>query len=180
MVLIVRSDLSPGYQAVQPAHALAEFAMTYPEIFADWHKNHKNLVILSVPSEAALQELFTIAQERGIKGVDFREPDINDELTAIALEPSDETYKLVSSLSLALKERQPVNERIVFHYNKAHNVDKTVPPWVVKHKGETHYVQHLSSRRGFETKETPDSDHTKGSIQFRGKLKIEDNVALIE
>jgi len=63
-------------------------------------------------------------------------------------------------------------ERIVFHYNKAHNSDATIPQWVIKHKGQTFYVNHVDSKVGFSTKETPENPHTKGSIQFRGKLKI--------
>ncbi len=62
--------------------------------------------------------------------------------------------------------------RIVFHYNKAHNQDNTIPTWVVKHKGQTYYVNHLDSKVGFTTKETPDNEHTKGSLMFRGKLSI--------
>jgi hypothetical protein len=62
--------------------------------------------------------------------------------------------------------------RIVFHYNKAHNADQMIPQWVVKHKGQTYYVSHLESNVGFTTKETPDSEHTKGSLQFKGKLEI--------
>lgn len=62
--------------------------------------------------------------------------------------------------------------RIVFHYNKSHNADKTIPQWVIKHKGNTYYVNHVSSVIGFETKETPDSEHTKGSIQFKGRIRI--------
>lgn len=62
--------------------------------------------------------------------------------------------------------------RVVFHFNKAHNADKTIPQWVVKHKGQSFYVNHLVSSVGFTTKETPDSEHTKGSLQFKGKLKI--------
>ena len=62
--------------------------------------------------------------------------------------------------------------RIVFHFNKAHLQDKTIPMWTIKHKGQTYYVNHVSSKIGFETKETPDNEHTKGSIQFKGKLKI--------
>lgn len=62
--------------------------------------------------------------------------------------------------------------RIIFHYNKQHNKDNTIPTWIVKHKGQTYYVNHVSSKIGFKTKETPDSEHTKGSIQFKGKLKI--------
>jgi hypothetical protein len=44
--------------------------------------------------------------------------------------------------------------------------------WVVKHKGVTYYIDHLDSEVGFTTKETPDNTHTKGSLQFKGKLSI--------
>jgi len=66
-------------------------------------------------------------------------------------------------------------ERIVFHYNKKHNEDQNIPTWIVKHKGNSYYVHHLTSSVGFSTKETPDNNHTKGSLMFRGKLKIEEN-----
>lgn len=76
------------------------------------------------------------------------------------------------------------SSRIVFHFNKKHNEDKSVPAWVVKCKGNTYYVDHLDSKVGFTTKETPDNSHTKGSLQFKGSLKIikENNttIALIE
>jgi hypothetical protein len=54
--------------------------------------------------------------------------------------------------------------------------------WVIKHKGKTYYINHISSKIGFETKETPDNEHTKGSIQFRGKLNIyeADNIIIAE
>jgi len=68
-------------------------------------------------------------------------------------------------------DEQP--SRIVFHYNKKHNEDPSIPTWVIKHKGSTYYVNHMESTVGFKTKETPDNPHTKGSIQFFGKLKIE-------
>lgn len=69
--------------------------------------------------------------------------------------------------------------RVVFHYNKQHNLDSSVPPWVIKHKGQSYYVNHLeiAPNIGFSTKETPDSEHTKASLLIRGKLTItnEDN-----
>lgn len=75
-------------------------------------------------------------------------------------------------------------QRVVFHYNKAHNQDQTIPPWVIKHKGQTYYVNHLDSKVGFSTKETPDSEHTKASLMFRGKLSIVEQdgqtIAIIE
>lgn len=62
-----------------------------------------------------------------------------------------------------------------------HLSDSTIPMWVVKCKGETYYVNHLDSKVGFSTKETPDNPHTKGSLKFKGKLSIdENNVAYIE
>jgi hypothetical protein len=63
-------------------------------------------------------------------------------------------------------------DRIVFHFNKAHNQDTSIPQWVVKHRGQTYYVNHLEAEVGFRTKETPDNEHTKGSLQFKGRLKI--------
>ncbi len=63
-------------------------------------------------------------------------------------------------------------ERVVFHFNKKHNEDSTIPCWIIKHKGKTYYVNHLDSQVGFSTKETPDNDHTKGALLFRGKLSI--------
>lgn len=103
MVLVTRQDLTPGYQAVQPAHALAEFAIKFPKTFKNWQVNQKNLVVLSTTNELALNDLFIKAQELKIKSVIFHEPDIGNEATAIALEPCEATYKLTSSIPLALK-----------------------------------------------------------------------------
>lgn len=63
-------------------------------------------------------------------------------------------------------------ERIVFHFNKKHNEDPKIPQWIIKTKGQTFYVNHLESKLGFTTKESPDNAHTKGALQFKGKLKI--------
>lgn len=104
MVLVTRKDLVPGYQSVQPAHALAEFAAKFPTTFKRWQQHHKNLVILSVRNEKELNTLLEQAIDRRIRYASFNEPDIGNELTAIALEPSDETYRMTSTLPLALKE----------------------------------------------------------------------------
>lgn len=60
-------------------------------------------------------------------------------------------------------------------YNKQHNLDTTIPPWIIKHKGTSYYVNHIESKLGFSTKETPLNEHTKGSIKFKGSLKIEND-----
>lgn len=63
---------------------------------------------------------------------------------------------------------------IVFHFNKKHLENPIIPMWVIKHKGTTHYVDHLevSEGIGFSSKETPDNPSTKGSMKFKGRLNI--------
>lgn len=62
---------------------------------------------------------------------------------------------------------------VVFHFNKAHNANPDIPPWIVKVKGQTYYVHHMDTNGvPFSTKETPDSEHTKGALKFKGKIKI--------
>ena len=51
--------------------------------------------------------------------------------------------------------------------------------WVLKTHGETFYVNHVTADMPWSTKETPDNNHTKGSIKFKEVLlKIDaDNCA---
>jgi len=48
-----------------------------------------------------------------------------------------------------LKFEDNTINRIVFHYNKQHNIDQSIPPWVIKHKGVSYYVNHMESKVGF-------------------------------
>lgn len=47
----------------------------------------------------------------------------------------------------------------MFHFNKKHLTDPTIPMWVVKCRGDTFYVNHVdvSPGVGFSTKESPDN-----------------------
>ena len=70
---------------------------------------------------------------------------------------------------------------LVFHFNKGHLADPTIPMWVVKAHGVTFYVNHVTSEMPWSTKETPGNEKTKGSIKFKKcKLTIDsDNTATI-
>jgi len=63
---------------------------------------------------------------------------------------------------------------ITFHFNKGHLQDPSIPMWIVKYKGETHYVHHVtvSGGIGLSTKETPDNPSVRGSLRFKGSLTI--------
>lgn len=54
----------------------------------------------------------------------------------------------------------------VFHFNKKHLEDSAIPPWVIKCKGKTYYVNHVTANIPWSTKETPANDHTKGAIKL--------------
>jgi len=58
----------------------------------------------------------------------------------------------------------------VFHFNKKHLEDQTIPMWVLKFHGETLYVNHVDCQLPWSTKETPDNNHTKGSIKVKNAL----------
>ena len=59
---------------------------------------------------------------------------------------------------------------VVFHFNKKHLEDSTVPMWVLKTHGETFYVNHVECSIPWSTKETPENSHTKGSIKVKNAL----------
>ena len=69
---------------------------------------------------------------------------------------------------------------IVFHFNKKHLEDSTVPMWIVMAKGKTYYVDHVTSNLPWTTKETPLNVRTKGAIKFKNALlRLEDGAAEI-
>ena len=72
-------------------------------------------------------------------------------------------------------------KELVFHFNKKHLEDDTIPMWVIKFRGETYYVNHVDCSVPWSTKETPDNNHTKGSIKVKNCLVVIDdsNTAII-
>lgn len=79
--------MRPGVQMLQGCHAVIEFQHEHPEIAKEWNTNSKYLVFLSVENEQHLQILLSKTQFRNLKYSVFFEPDIGNQLTAIAIEP---------------------------------------------------------------------------------------------
>lgn len=114
LFLITRRDLSPAQQAVQAAHAMRQFAHEHPQLDQEWFETSNTLAFLSVRDEAALGVLHRKALDRDIPVAAFREPDRENELTALALGPSGK--KLTKGLPLALndspqKDQQNLEDR---------------------------------------------------------------------
>lgn len=70
-----------------------------------WLVQSNFLVVVSVPDEDALLDLITEASRRDITRLAVREPDLNNDATAVALAPGVASQRLCASLPLALKER---------------------------------------------------------------------------
>ena len=90
-----------GYQIAQVAHATADFMKSNPEAANNWHDISNSLIVLEVQNGRELSELQEAAIARGINVTEFREPDLGDEITALAFEPSETTRKFLSNLPLA-------------------------------------------------------------------------------
>lgn len=84
-------------------HASHEFAMEHPEVFQDWYLNSNYLAFLSVKNEHELISLFNKGKDLGIKCSLFREPNLANQVTAVAFEPCKKTRSICGNLPLALK-----------------------------------------------------------------------------
>jgi peptidyl-tRNA hydrolase len=89
---------------VQSAHAAIDFQHEHSVEAREWQTKSNYLAFLTVSDEQELIKLITKAILFGIKHTVFREPDIGNEITAVAFEPSDAARKLTSSCSLLGKE----------------------------------------------------------------------------
>lgn len=107
MYVLVRKDLSSSYSAVQAGHALAEYIIDHPDRmgfdFDDrgtWMNG--TLIYLAVDDVNALTNWAATLSEQGILFSEFVEPDIGDEITAIATldYPDKRLEKLFKDLPL--------------------------------------------------------------------------------
>ena len=89
---------------MQSAHAVADFIINYPEIAREWHDTSNYLVILSVPTESELSKASQKLADADLLFSLFHEPDINNQLTAIAIEPSEKARRFCSRYKLALRD----------------------------------------------------------------------------
>jgi peptidyl-tRNA hydrolase len=102
LYLITRKDLTPGAQMAQVVHVMREFVEDFPKIEKHWYKSSNTVVILSVDNEDELYYLVNKAKQLDIKVSKFHEPDLGNQLTAIALEPLENSKILCRGIKLAL------------------------------------------------------------------------------
>jgi peptidyl-tRNA hydrolase len=95
---VLDQTLKPGQQIAQCAHAIADFSKEHPEIFREWHEQ-SNYICCLVAED--LRELAWRCREQDINCTLIHEPDYDDQLTAIAIEPTQLAKKIVRPYKLA-------------------------------------------------------------------------------
>lgn len=71
--------MGPGLQAAQAVHAAVEISLRHPEIVRRWHAESNNVVVVAAPDPS------TYLGSDGCTSVVFREPDLGNIVSAVAL-----------------------------------------------------------------------------------------------
>jgi peptidyl-tRNA hydrolase len=98
LYLVTRRDLPPGLRAAQLCHAVHEFLRDHPSQSALWYEQSRTIVCLEVQDEAALHALVSRCSDTEVSV--WREPDLANEVTAVAIGPRG--ARLCRNLRLAL------------------------------------------------------------------------------
>jgi hypothetical protein len=84
--------------------------MDNPDVASHWRGISNSLIVLTAPTAQDLSALQETALSRGIRVQEFREPDLGDEITALAFAPSAGTRRLLSNLPCAGRRVTEVGE----------------------------------------------------------------------
>lgn len=92
LFILVRKDLKRSSPAVQAGHAVAQFMLEYPN--SEWKNGY--LIYLKVRDLAELKywkgQAMTCTINKILQVSDFSEPDLNNELTAVAIYGTDMNF----------------------------------------------------------------------------------------
>jgi len=92
MYVLMRKDLGPIYGGVQAGHALAEYSIKGNEhLYKEW--GNGKLIYLGAPNENALKLWTQKLTDKEKEWVGFYEPDLQNELTAVACISTGKAFK---------------------------------------------------------------------------------------
>lgn len=86
--VLVNANLPTIHGGIQGAHALAELMFKFPKETGEWADKHKTLVFLSA-TEKDIEGTMAYFKNKNRPFAEFREPDLDNLLTAAAFEPMD-------------------------------------------------------------------------------------------
>ncbi len=83
LFVLIRKDLSVAQQGIQAGHAVAEWCKRW-QFYGNQDWDNQTLVYVTVPNLEHLHIWMRKCTQNGLVGTGFKEPDINNEITAIA------------------------------------------------------------------------------------------------
>lgn len=103
LTIVVREDLTPGCKVAQSVHAVADFAAKSTSKFLKWQCN-SNYVCCLEASQFKIEKILDKLDDLKIKYHVFFEPDMDNQMTAFAVEalPRNTHKKLFKNLKLTL------------------------------------------------------------------------------
>lgn len=87
----------------QSCHVAFQFAAEHPDITNKWMNESNYICILESSNEYELCQLIEKTIKLNLKISVFREPDLGNQITSIAIEPSSISKKLCANFKLALR-----------------------------------------------------------------------------
>ena len=100
LYIVVSGELTDGQKAVQACHALRAFVADHPDIDRRWYEESNTIVLLEASGEMAIIGLWEKMRCSGVECSMFREPDLDDVMTAIAIAPAG--HRHLRNLPLAM------------------------------------------------------------------------------
>lgn len=91
LYVLINKDLSPVYGCVQGGHAVAQWLLDHPD--QTW--NNSYLIYLKCNLFSMRRRLIKLQRDFS----EFREPDLNNELTAIAIEDNGKLFRNLKLVS---------------------------------------------------------------------------------
>ena len=85
---------------MQSGHASIQFQHDHPDQADNWYYNSNYLIFLTVKDEEELYYLMGRLEREGINYSAFKEPDMDNEVTAISFLSDERTKKLTSGFKL--------------------------------------------------------------------------------
>ena len=95
LYVLCRKDLKPAYRAVQAGHAVAEYLLRHGQ-GGEWQNGH--LIYLEARDEEDLEFWGMKLSRKGLEWTGFREPDLGNQLTAIACLSDGKPFKKLKLL----------------------------------------------------------------------------------
>ncbi len=85
--LFIREDLSPAQQIIQASHAMSQMSFKEADNATQYLNNTPNIVLVGCANLDELQDIELNLMKNQIKFEAFYEPDIGNQMTAIATSP---------------------------------------------------------------------------------------------